>query len=95
MAQLAFYNRIATWVAPAGTLLIVGHLHHHDSTGHGHHGQPTPPAEASVTIADITADLDDAQWEIVTADEHLRTVTGPGGQAVGLHDVVVQAKRRP
>lgn len=24
--QLAFYNRISTWVAPGGTLLLVGHL---------------------------------------------------------------------
>ena len=25
--QLAFYERIAAWVGPGGTLLIVGHLH--------------------------------------------------------------------
>ncbi|GAA1870465.1 class I SAM-dependent methyltransferase [Brevibacterium marinum] len=31
MGQLEFYDRIADWVAPGGTLLIVGHLHH----GHG------------------------------------------------------------
>lgn len=31
MPQLDFYGRIADWVAPGGTLLIVGHLHH----GHG------------------------------------------------------------
>ena len=44
--QLEFYERIATWVAPGGTLLIVGHLHpdQHDGDkherghqhGHGH-----------------------------------------------------------
>jgi SAM-dependent methyltransferase len=32
--QLQFYERIATWVAPGGTLLIVGHLHPDQ------HGQP-------------------------------------------------------
>ncbi|MFD1538941.1 class I SAM-dependent methyltransferase [Nonomuraea guangzhouensis] len=87
MPQLEFYDRIAEWVAPGGTLLIVGHLHTPGSTGHGHH----PPAEASVTSAAITARMDGAEWEIVTAEEHLRTVTG---RAVPLHDVVVRATRR-
>src|SRR5688500_4451143 len=27
MPQLEFYDRIATWVNPGGTLLLVGHLH--------------------------------------------------------------------
>lgn len=36
MPQLEFYDRIAGWVAPGGTLLIVGHLHVAGS-GHGHH----------------------------------------------------------
>ncbi|SIM60677.1 class I SAM-dependent methyltransferase [Micromonospora cremea] len=91
MPQLAFYDRLSAWVAPGGTLLIVGHLQTSGATGHGHH----PPAEASVTLTDITAGLDDTEWEITTAEEHLRTVTAPGGHAVPLHDVVVRATRRP
>ncbi|WCN82059.1 class I SAM-dependent methyltransferase [Micromonospora sp. LH3U1] len=91
MPQLAFYDRISAWVAPGGTLLIVGHLHTSGATGHGHH----PPDEASVTLADITAGLDSTRWEITTAEEHHRTVTGPGGQGNTLHDVVVRATRRP
>ncbi|QSB15123.1 class I SAM-dependent methyltransferase [Natronosporangium hydrolyticum] len=47
MPQLEFYDRIAGWVAPGGTLLIVGHLHtaatddgHGRGHGRGHgHGQ--------------------------------------------------------
>jgi hypothetical protein len=36
LPQLAFYRRLSDWVAPGGTLLIVGHL---DRPGHGHgHG---------------------------------------------------------
>lgn len=38
-SQLAFYERLARWVAPGGTLLIVGHLHTHGrgpGQGHGH-----------------------------------------------------------
>ena len=43
------YDRIAGWVAPGGTLLVVGHLHTHGAPddGHGHGHQP--PAEASAT----------------------------------------------
>jgi SAM-dependent methyltransferase len=102
MPQLAFYDRLSTWVARGGTLLIVGHLDIHDSTGHGHpdghHGHGDhghhPPAKASVTVADITPGLDDTEWEIVTAEEHVRTLPGPGSRPVPLHDVVVQARRR-
>lgn len=87
MPQLAFYDRLSGWVALGGTLLIVGHLH---TAGHGHE----PPAEASVTLTDVTALLDMSRWEIVTAEEHVRALTAPGGRAVPLHDVVVRATRR-
>lgn len=90
MPQLAFYGRISHWVRPGGTLLIVGHRHTAGSTGHGHR----PPAEASVTCADITAVLDTATWTIVTAEEHVRTLTASAGRAVPLHDIVVRATRR-
>ena len=38
MPQLEFYDRVASWVAPGGTLLIVGHLlhEHGEGSGHGH-----------------------------------------------------------
>jgi SAM-dependent methyltransferase len=93
MPQLAFYHRISGWVAPGGTLLIVGHLHAPGSGGHGHGHHP--PAEATVTVTDITAGLDGAEWDVVTAEEHRRTVTGSEGRAMPLHDVVVRATRRP
>jgi SAM-dependent methyltransferase len=47
MPQLAFYERIADWVAPGGTLLVVGH-----GSAHHHGDGPQPPAEATVTAAD-------------------------------------------
>ncbi|MFC4784858.1 class I SAM-dependent methyltransferase [Nocardioides sp. MAHUQ-72] len=87
MPQLAFYDRISAWVAPGGTLLVVGHLHTPGATGHDHE----PPEQASVTLADITALLDDARWEVETAEEHVREVPGHAGP---LHDVVVRATRR-
>ena len=42
MPQLAFYQRISGWVAPGGTLLIVGHLHKPgtDATHQHQHQQP-------------------------------------------------------
>jgi len=108
MPQLAFYERIAGWVAPGGTLLIVGHLQTPetpaataDTAGHGHgqrhegqahHGHgDQPPEEASVTAASISAGLDPTRWDVVTAEEHTRTLTG---RAVPLSDVVVRATRR-
>ncbi|MEV7548139.1 class I SAM-dependent methyltransferase [Amycolatopsis sp. NPDC089917] len=88
MPQLEFYDRITDWVAPGGTLLIVGHLHTGHGHGHGHHS----PAEASVTAAAITARLDEKDWEVVTAEERSRI---HGGRQVPLDDVVVRAARRP
>ena len=80
-------------MAPGGTLLIVGHLHTHSGAGDDHgHGQQ-PPAEASATAAAVTARLDDTEWEIVTAAEPHRTLTGEGGREVILQDVVVRATR--
>ncbi|WP_433132833.1 SAM-dependent methyltransferase [Micromonospora sp. CA-240977] len=96
MPQLDFYDRIASWVAPAGTLLIVGHLHdqdHASTAGHGH-DETEPPASASVTAADITARLDPLVWDLRTARESHRTLTGHGGHPVSIRDVVVRASRR-
>ena len=102
MPQLAFYDRISRWVAPGGSLLVVGHLHtdgaDHEHGAHHEHGadhEHGPPAEASVTAASITDRLDPTAWEIVTAEELTRTVGAPGSGEATLHDVVVRAVRRP
>ena len=100
MPQLEFYDRIASWVAPQGTLLVVGHLQHqgHDhrsNQGHGHGDeQAQPPSAATATADAITALLDPELWEIATARESHRTMPGPGGRPTTLHDVVVRASRR-
>ena len=85
MPQLEFYDRIASWVAPAGMLLIVGHLHR--SGGE-------PPASASTTAEGITARLDPDTWLIETAHESSRTMLGLGSHGSSIHDVVVKARRR-
>ena len=107
LPQLEFYRRLSAWVAPGGTLLIVGHLDrpgrgHAHGHGHGHgHGvgqghDPVaePPAEALVTAVRTAGVLDPHVWEVVTADERVRTVAGRGGVSRELHDVVVRAVRR-
>jgi len=101
MPQLAFYARLSRWVAPGGTLLVVGHLHstsadaHGDGHDHGHRHE-SPPAETSATAAGITALLDTAEWDVVTAVEQERTVGDPDGdgRATTLRDVVVRATRQ-
>ena len=91
MPQLAFYERIADWVAPGGTLLIVGHANTRGQAhGHGHN----PPAEASITAASVRATLDPNQWHIDTAEVRDRALTDRSGQTVSLSDIVVRATRR-
>jgi thioredoxin reductase/2-polyprenyl-3-methyl-5-hydroxy-6-metoxy-1,4-benzoquinol methylase len=90
MPQLDFYERIGEWVAPGGTLLIVGHLHHHH---HGHDHADGPPAKATTTAAAITARFASDAWQINTAEEQGRGVVAPDGRTVTLHDVVVRATR--
>ncbi|WP_377324132.1 SAM-dependent methyltransferase [Pimelobacter simplex] len=88
MPQLEFYRRISSWVAPGGTLLVVGHAHGH------HHEDDQPPAEASATAAAITALLDPDVWKVETAVELDRTTRGPRGRTASLHDVIVRAARK-
>lgn len=91
--QLDFYRHIAQWVAPGGSLLIVGHLH---DGGHRHsHGDDEqPPHEATVTATDITALFDASSWRIDTALERSRTVGGTGVHSKTLRDAVVRVTRR-
>lgn len=93
MPQLAFYDRIADWVAPGGTLLIVGHLHRPGTAGHGH--GHLPPEAASVTAASVTAGLDSERWDVVTAEEITHALDDREGGCVERHDIVVRATRRP
>lgn len=87
ISQLAFYERIAGWVGPGGTLLIVGHHddHHHD---HGH------PSAAVTDPEQIRAILPPGEWDVLTAEVRRREVAVSSGHARTLNDVVVRARRR-
>lgn len=89
--QLAFYERIAGWVAPGGTVLVVahgrGHAHRHGSTDEHAH-----PPGSTAALAEITALFTAPTWRVDSAYESTRTVR-PGGRPVQLHDVVVRAHR--
>ena len=84
--QLAFYERIASWVAPGGSVLIVGHLHTLH-TAHDH------PEEATASLADACGLFAGPDWRVDASYEHTRAVDA--GCRTELHDVIVRAHRRP
>lgn len=81
----ALVARLATAVAPGGTLLIVGH--HPDDVPQGHHSHAD-----LFTPEDLLPVLDPAQWE-VTTELAERTGTGHGADVV-VRDSVLLAHRR-
>lgn len=102
----ALFGRLASWVAPGGTLLVVGHGHTpgqhgqghvHDEQGeHSEHAeQPeSPPDTARVRLAHITSALAEAEWEIVVAEPRPHNISRPGGGPPAvLNDVTVKAQR--
>ncbi|HLT85709.1 MAG TPA: methyltransferase domain-containing protein [Phototrophicaceae bacterium] len=81
--QLDLYRRLATWVAPGGTLLVVAHLAARD----GHH-----PAETTAGRHGISALFTAPMWQLETTRAHTRTVTTAAGLRE-LADVVVRVSR--
>lgn len=99
--QEPLFARLASWVAPGGTLLVVGHGHTPGQHGHGQHraaghGEDpgSPPDSARVRLAQITSALPEAEWEIVAAEPRTHTISRPGGGPPAvLDDVLVKARR--
>ncbi len=85
MPQDAFYARISRWVAPGGTLLIVGHDHAYADG---------PPVDAVTGPERARGVLAEDLWRVRTAETRPRTVLTPSGAERVLHDVVVTAVRR-
>jgi SAM-dependent methyltransferase len=77
-------QRLATGVAPGGTLFLVGHRPVDPATG-----AATPAAgQVQVSVEAAVAALDPSRWELVLADERQRPQAGTGV------DAVVRARRR-
>ena len=77
-------RRLASGVAPGGTLLMVGHRPIDPATG-----KPTAAAsQVQVSVEEAVAALDSMAWELVVAEERPRAVPGTGV------DAVIVARRR-
>lgn len=83
----ALFARLASWVAPGGTLLVVGH---DGGPGHAH----AHPAGALVRPEQVTGVLPPAEWDVVVAEPRTHVLPGrDGGRDVVRADVVVRARR--
>lgn len=85
------FERLATAVAPGGTLLIVGHAPSDHLSSHAH---GSSSAHVHVTAEDIAAGLDPGRWEVQVAEGRSRQAIGPNGSEVTLEDTVLRARRR-
>lgn len=85
----ALFARLAAAVAPGGTLLVVGH--HPDDLHTSVHRPPVP--NMFYTAQQAAESLDPHEWAVLVADSRPRTVTGPDGDAVTIHDAVLRARR--
>jgi len=71
-------RRLASGVAPGGTLFMVGHGPVDPATG-----KPTPAAsQVQVSVERAVAALDSSAWRFVVAEERPRAVAGTGVDAV-------------
>jgi Trans-aconitate methyltransferase len=85
------FARLAASVAPAGTLLVVGH---HPSDMQTMMPRPAEP-DLFFTAEQVTDSLDPNQWEVLVADARPRPVNDPEGQEIIIHDAVLRARKRP
>lgn len=87
------FRRLVSWVAPGGRLLVAGHDSGRGS--HGHHGRAVHdhPPGSQIRAEQVTACLDEDQWEVLVAEPRTHVRRGGGGE-VSHDDVVVHARRR-
>lgn len=79
----AMVQRMASGVAPGGTLFLVGHRPIDPFTG----AATAAAHQVQVSVQTATAALDDEQWDVLVAEERPRTAGG------GV-DAVIRARRR-
>jgi len=84
------FARLATAVAPGGTLLVAGHHPSDLQTT-----IPRPPMPDMYFTAEQVADsLDLDQWEVLVAAARPRLASDPEGREVPIHDAVLRARKR-
>lgn len=88
--RAALWARLAGAVAPGGSLLIVGH---HPSDLQSEMPRPQLP-DLVYTAEEVAASLDSRSWEVLVSEARARSVTGPEGRDVTIHDAVLRARRR-
>jgi SAM-dependent methyltransferase len=77
-------QRMATGVAPGGTLFLVGHRPVDPATG----SATAAAGQVQVSVEEAVAALDPARWEFVVAEDRPRAMAGTGV------DAVICARRR-
>jgi SAM-dependent methyltransferase len=87
--RLALHQRLARSVTPGGHLLLVGH---HPSDLEGAMPRPALPDLFS-TASEMAATLDPAEWTVLVEESRARTVEGPDGAPVTIHDAVLRARK--
>ncbi|WFE30149.1 NAD(P)/FAD-dependent oxidoreductase [Solwaraspora sp. WMMD791] len=85
------HRRLAAAVRPGGTLLIVGH-HPRDLDVPGIRRPRLP--DLMFTAEQVAAVLDPSEWASIRAETVPRSVTGPDGDPITIHDAVLHAVRR-
>ncbi len=83
-------QRLAAAVGPGGSLLLVSH---HPSDLQIPGLRPNVPG-LFYTASELAARLDPTKWEILAEAAPERTITGPDGRPVAIHDAVLHARRR-
>jgi SAM-dependent methyltransferase len=73
-----FMERMATGVAPGGTLLLVGHRPIDPATG----AETAAAGQVQVSVEAARAALDPERWELLVAEDRPRPTAGTGVDAV-------------
>ena len=93
------FGRLASAVVAGGTLLIVGHsshvLDHSTHDGPEHDGKSAMmPLDYFFTGDEIAAELDPAEWEVITNADVARPAADPPEGPGHSRDIVLSARRR-
>ena len=90
-ARSALHRQLVAAVGPGGVLLVVGH-----SVSDLHTGAQRPPnPERFFAATDIAAQLNQKEWDILTAEARPREALDPDGHPITVRDEVLAARRRP